>query len=189
MSEDVKFRIDFELNIEDIENKTYAKHIKDISFLEKQIKIFLMGYVKYGVIGKAAQLAGVKRSKIDVWRRNIPKFDKIFGEMEEEYTDILEQEANRRALEKSDSLLQFMLRARRPEKFNPTQMIKADIGDGGVRIVFSESELSPEEKEILTTGKLPERKRYIDADADTDIDTDIDEGTDADMDYEEGEDE
>lgn len=153
-TEDGKPNVTIKLNLkkEDVGDLPLTNGLKDV---ENRMKVFLLGYIRYGVIGTACNLAGVKRRHFNDWRKYVPKFKEIFDEMEEQYTDILEQEANRRALEKSDSLLQFMLRARRPEKFNPTQMIKADLGDSGVRIVFSDSELSESEKKLLMENDIP----------------------------------
>jgi hypothetical protein len=120
-----------------------------VSELEIKTKLFLKAYAKYGVIGKAAEIAGINRGTVKTWRNNIKVFDEAFKEIEETYTDTLELEANRRALEKSDSLLQFLLRARRPDKFNPTQKIDANVETTGIKLVFTEAELNPEEKKIL----------------------------------------
>lgn len=118
--------------------------------LEAKMKLFLISYLKYGVISRACGTAGIKRKVYETWRKRIKKFDEVFREIDEEFTDKLEEEANRRALEKSDSLLQFLLRARRPEKFNPTVNVDASVGGEGIKLIFTNDELSPEEKKLLT---------------------------------------
>lgn len=149
MSDEFKIKLDFTLKEED----AYPNMQGDIATVEARMKVFLKAYMKYGVIGRACQLTGITRNTVKVWRERFEEFKEAFDTIEEEYTDTLELEANRRALEKSDSLLQFLLRARRPEKFNPTQNVQATLGDGGIKIVFSEAELSPEERAMLTGGE------------------------------------
>lgn len=153
MSDELKIRMDFSLE----PKHAYPNMQGSLAQVEAKMKLFLVAYMKYGVIGKAAQVAGIDRNTVRVWRERVEAFDEIYSTIEEEYTDVLELEANRRALEKSDSLLQFLLRARRPEKFNPTQNVQATLGDGGIRLVFSEAELSPEERDILG-GTVDESK-------------------------------
>ena len=131
------------------EDDLYNGGPRDPKKIEQQMKTFLVYYLQFGVEGKAAAKAGNRSRVLGTWCQNVPQFAELYGEIEEDFTDALEIEANTRALDKSDSLLQFLLKARRPEKFNPTQNIKATIGSEGIKLVFSDSELSEEEKEIL----------------------------------------
>lgn len=175
------------------EKDLYNGGPRDPEKIEKQMQAFLLAYLKYGVQGKAAAQAGTRARVIGTWCQNVPKFEELYREIEEDFTDNLEVEANSRALEKSDTLLQFLLKARRPEKFNPTQNIKATIGGEGIKLVFSDSELSPEEKELLLaqtaqttqTKDLPQNQQTfpvglegqwtgVDSDDDTDDETNYD---------------
>lgn len=148
MTEKQNLNLDLDLTEEDLYKGCKYKPDE----LEAKMKLFLMGYLKYGVISRACALAGIKRQTFLVWKKNVDKFREVFEIIDQEYTDKLEEEANRRAMEKSDTLLQFLLRARRPEKFNPTYNVRADIETSGVKLVFSDAELSPEEKKKLEEG-------------------------------------
>ncbi len=63
---------------------------------------------------KAGRMA--KQTAYD-WRQRDEDFAVRWADAVEEGTDALEDEAHRRAMETSDSLLMFLLKARRPDKF------------------------------------------------------------------------
>ena len=65
----------------------------------------------------AAIAAGARRSAMYGWRAEDPLFAEAWDEAIEEGTDKLEDEARRRALNGSDQLIMFMLKARRPAKY------------------------------------------------------------------------
>ena len=57
------------------------------------------------------------RSAVYSWRREDPKFAEAWDAAFESGTDVLEDEARRRALEKSDVLMITLLKARRPQQY------------------------------------------------------------------------
>ena len=85
---------------------------------------FLAAYRESGVVSLAAQAAGVDRTTPYARRKADPDFARMWGEAEEEATDVLVAEARRRALDSSDALLIFLLKSHRPavyrEKFDVT---------------------------------------------------------------------
>ena len=72
-------------------------------------------------ISKACQAAGIGRRTVYEWRGDDKKFAAEWEEAVETGTDVLEDEAIKRAKDGSDVLLIFMLKARRPEKFKDRQ--------------------------------------------------------------------
>lgn len=86
-------------------------------------------------VSAAAASAGTTRATAFRWRKADPEFAKAWADAVEEGTDLLEEEAVRRAVdgvqvpiyykgevcgvvfEKSDRLLEFMLKARRPQVY------------------------------------------------------------------------
>jgi hypothetical protein len=68
----------------------------------------------------AAQAIGISRQSMYVRRRNDPAFATDWDDAVEAGTDCLEDEAVKRAKNSSDTLLIFMLKARRPQKFRDT---------------------------------------------------------------------
>lgn len=102
---------------------------------EKATERFLEAVRQGASITKAADLAGVGRRTAYEWREEDADFAQAWDDALEAWTDELEDEATRRAHEGvatphffkgqvcghaqrfSDSLMIFMLRARRPEKY------------------------------------------------------------------------
>ena len=72
-----------------------------------------------GNISKAAELLGTTRQNIHRWAQSDPAFRELFEHALEYGTDNLEESYYNRALSGSDRATEFLLRARRPEKYNP----------------------------------------------------------------------
>ncbi len=103
--------------------------------LEKRRAAFLKALAETANVSYACKQSGVPRRTAYQWRTDVPKFAGAWDEAVELGTDALEDEAVRRAhagtdkpvfykgavcgaiREYSDTLLIFMLKARRPEKF------------------------------------------------------------------------
>jgi len=68
-------------------------------------------------VTNAAIAAGARRAAMYGWRKEDPVFAGAWDDAIEAGTDKLEDEARRRALNGSDPLLMFMLKARRPAKY------------------------------------------------------------------------
>ena len=72
-------------------------------------------------VAAACRAARISRNAYYDWRKDDPDFLARTDEAIEEGTDRLEDEANRRALRTSDTMLIFLLKSRRPEKYRETQ--------------------------------------------------------------------
>lgn len=99
---------------------------------------FIAALSKSGVIGTACKYARFGRTTAYKWRDEDETFKKLWDEALEDSTDLLEEEARRRAhdgtlkpvyqggecvghiREYSDLLIIFLLKARRPEKYRET---------------------------------------------------------------------
>ena len=79
-------------------------------------------------IGGACAVAGLGRSTYYEWRADDPGFAAEADEAIENGTDFLEDVARQRAAESSDTLLIFLLKARRPEKYRERQETR-HVGD------------------------------------------------------------
>ncbi|GIV18957.1 MAG: hypothetical protein KatS3mg023_1991 [Armatimonadota bacterium] len=79
-------------------------------------------------VSQAARLAGVSRQHAYRCRARSATFAEAWQDAWEQGTDALEDEAVRRALAGSDTLLMFLLKARRPEKFRDNVRIEHDTG-------------------------------------------------------------
>lgn len=78
---------------------------------------FLSALSRTASVTAASQAAGIGRRTAYNWRDADEAFAAAWDDALESGTDALEDEAVRRALDGSDTLLIFMLKARRPEKF------------------------------------------------------------------------
>jgi DNA-binding XRE family transcriptional regulator len=78
---------------------------------------FLKAYEELGTVTHAATAAGVARSTVYQVEKNDPEFAAAFEEAREAAADRLERVAIQRAEETSDTLLIFLLKALRPEKY------------------------------------------------------------------------
>ena len=66
--------------------------------------------------------AGIPRSTAYYWRRKFKTFEREWNEAKEDAVDGLDAEAWKRATEdKSDRLLMFLLKAHKPDVYNPVQ--------------------------------------------------------------------
>jgi len=73
-------------------------------------------------IANAAGAAGAGRGAMYVWRKEDPEFAADWDDAIEVGTDKLEDEARRRAMNGSDAVLMFLLKARRPQQYKDRAM-------------------------------------------------------------------
>jgi hypothetical protein len=85
---------------------------------------FLNALAKSGVILHACKALKVTRSNVYERRDNDTDFAAALARALEDACDALEIVARRRAIKKSDGLLQFLLRAHRPEKFRENHKVE-----------------------------------------------------------------
>lgn len=137
---------------------------KKVSDKKAQLKkeAFLQAYSTCGNISKAARLSKIRRQDHYDWLKNSKTYQKRFDEAEDEAIDMLEEEARRRAIrgvrkpvgwhrgvpggyvkEYSDTLLIFLLKAARPNKFRDNASAES-VGAEPPTIIFQE--LAPGQK-------------------------------------------
>jgi len=159
--------------------------------------VFLSEYANWGTVRHAAKAAGIhERTHYDWLESGDPAYADAWAAAQESFTEHLEREAARRAvdgqavgvyyqgdrvgeeLKKSDNLLMFLLKARRPEVYKDrTELTGANGGPVQVQAVRADAlaRLSGEELAVLlrlnpgTTPKaLPEPDEPIDVAAEPD---------------------
>jgi transposase-like protein len=96
---------------------------------EEKRTLVLRALVAGYSLTKAAEAAGIARSALHRWKDEDPEFQEEILDAIEAGTDRLEDEALRRALDSSDTMLIFTLKARRREKWGDKQQIdhKGDL--------------------------------------------------------------
>lgn len=82
-------------------------------------------------VGTAAAKAGIARSTFYAWRDEDAEFAAEADAAIEYGTDVLEDVAYRRAVMASDTLMIFLLKARRPERYRETTRHEHTGPDGG----------------------------------------------------------
>jgi len=84
---------------------------------EKAFDAFLVALAKGATIAEACKTAGIGRRTVYDQRQRDEAFALRWADAIEEGTEALESEAQRRAMEGSDTLMIFLLKARRPEVY------------------------------------------------------------------------
>lgn len=100
----------------------------------------------------AARAAGGTTKNFKRWRKDDEDFARDWDEAEEAGTDHLEDEAYARAIKKSDPLMMFMLKARRPEKFDRGSKLELS---GGIDVTGAKAKLLNKIARLQAEGKLP----------------------------------
>jgi hypothetical protein len=122
---------------------------------------FLEAYSKLGTITHAAKAAGVPRSSHYEWLQTDPEYRKAYDDAEQQAIEGLEREARRRAIEGteepvfhqgqivggvrkySDTLLIFLLKGARPERYRERVDMTVDIRREAERVA-AEAGLDPD---------------------------------------------
>ena len=84
----------------------------------------LRAYAECGTVAGAARAAGVSRQTFYTWMESDSEFAAALVDCRATLADELEDEAIRRAKKGSDSLLMFLLRAHRPERYREKHVIE-----------------------------------------------------------------
>ena len=93
-------------------------------------RVFVEQLVKGQTITAAAKAAGICRRTAYSWRESDKTFAEAWDDALEIGTEKLETEATRRALEGSDTLLIFLLKARRPKVYRERVSTEVTGPDG-----------------------------------------------------------
>lgn len=86
-------------------------------------RLFLTAFAEHGVVLTAAELAGINRWTHYHWLRTDAVYAEAFEEAERSAITSLEDEARKRAIGGSDTLLIFLLKGLRPERYSDRQRI------------------------------------------------------------------
>jgi hypothetical protein len=89
--------------------------------------VFLAAIRDTGNVRLAAQAAGIDRTTPYVTARRDPAFAAAWQAAEQDAIDILEATARKRALESSDQLLMFLLKAHRPERYRDRLELRLEL--------------------------------------------------------------
>lgn len=118
---------------------------------------FLEAYASCGVVRKAATDTHISTATVSRWLDQDIAFRERFYYLRDGFIGKLECEANHRALNGSDSLLMFMLKANDPETYNPMATIKAqaNAGDAKAQIVIQFNSDILTDEEVALIGKGP----------------------------------
>ena len=99
-------------------------------------KPFLTALRNSANVRAACQAAGVSRQAVYKARQRNAAFEQQYEEAMEDATDVLDAEARRRALSGSDTILQFLLKAHRPEKYRDLVRQEHTGKDGGPMLII-----------------------------------------------------
>jgi hypothetical protein len=89
-----------------------------------RVQKFLDTYAQTGSMTAAAKAAKISLAVHHRRLETDPAYRKAFEGAQEQAVDLLEEEAFRRALEGSDQLLMFLLRAWRPERYQERSTVE-----------------------------------------------------------------
>lgn len=104
---------------------------RDIRTKEEKQIAFLEQLIEHVSVTEACRISNVNRANVYAWLNKDPSFVKLFGEAEKLATKKLEDIAITRAVEYSDTLIQFLLRSRDPKKYNPVEKKEISGPEGG----------------------------------------------------------
>lgn len=104
----------------------------------KRRKIFLDQLAVGASISFAAEAAGGTVSNFRAWKKSDPDFASDWEDAIESGTDFIEDVALERALTKSDPLMQMILKARRPDKYDRGSKLELS---GGISVEGSKAKL------------------------------------------------
>jgi hypothetical protein len=130
---------------------------------------FLVALRNSGNVRAACQAAGISRPQAYGARERVPAFATAWDVALEDACDLLEAMARKRALEASDGLLMFLLRAHRPQVYRDTYRHELTDGAGGplhlrVEVVgdrVSEPAALPAPANALVAVPLPSALREV----------------------------
>jgi len=120
--------------------KAYGK--EDLRVKKAKLECFFRAYAVLGTVRYAAQVVGLNPTAVSKLIKNSKTYQDRFEVAHDEFCEYLEQTAIVRAVSKSDSLLQFLLKAYNPRKFSERLRIQAlekkDEDDAPLTLTFGE---------------------------------------------------
>lgn len=142
--------------------------------LDARKRVWLAAFEEAGTVTKGCKDSGIPRSTVYVWRQHDEAFALAWADIEEATTEAMEREAYRRAVEGvseplvsagklvtntqkfSDTLLIFMLKARRPEKYRDNVKIEhtGSVEQVNTSVILDGS-LAGEARDLLRRAASP----------------------------------
>ena len=124
------------------------KHQLTNTEIVKRMVVYIASYVNFGTVEIADSMVSLSTKVRLDWMDACPAFSKAITESRELIADELESVAIERAKAKSDTLLMFLLKAYRPERFR--DRVDSNVYNHGesVTIQIHESMLSPAERKL-----------------------------------------
>lgn len=119
----------------------------------KARKLFLDQLAVGNSVSFSAHAAGATTSQFKRWREQDENFAADWDEAVEEGTDFIEDIALDRAMKKSDPLMQMMLKARRPDKYDRGSKLELS---GGINVEGSKAKLLNRLARIQAQGEVVE---------------------------------
>ena len=119
---------------------------------------FIEVFAATGNVRLAASAAGVSRDAPYKRAQVSPSFAGAWLQAREDAVDILEAEARRRALSTSDTLLMFLLKSDRPDKYRERVDIRVDLRREAERIaadlgIDADAAIAEAERILAETGR------------------------------------
>lgn len=136
--------------------KPYTRSPNEVADTARKRSDFLKALSTGLSVAGAAKAAKITRQTAYLWRREDEAFAREFDEAIEHGTDLIEDVAFRRAVDRSDTLLMFLLHGRRPGKFQRFQRVEHS-GPGGKPIEVRDVSLLEAARRVaylLQMGKL-----------------------------------
>jgi len=121
-------------------------------FTTKKVQKFFDSLASGNSVTTAARQIGISRRTAYDWRAANDKFRQEWDDAVEQGIDALEEEAVRRALNNSDTMLIFLLKGNRSEKYKEKWQGEL-AGKGGGPIEFSDTERAARLASVLSSIK------------------------------------
>ena len=112
-----------------------AEWLKPYEIRHQKKRALLVSYSQTGNISESAETANVARSMHYDWLANDPAYASAFHRADEIFGDVLEAEARRRALKASDTMLIFLLKGQKREKYGD-KVQNEQSGEQTIRVIY-----------------------------------------------------
>lgn len=119
-------------------------------------KDWLAAYEEHGTVVAACKAVGISRQTAYTHRKDDEAFAAAWDKLENAVTELLEKTAVERALEGSDRLMEFMLKARRPSVYRESVNVKHG-GKVGVAVEVEEGVNEAIDGLLAENDRLTER--------------------------------
>ena len=140
--------------------RTYEK--MPTSTMQRRGVLAIKYFSIYGTLTKACECAHIGRETVKRFCERYPNFKKKWDEAYEIYLDNLEYIADKRAKEGSDSLLKFLLKAGRQEKYGLSYPVNIQMNQSNnnvsvnTELIYSAAKMAVKEIKNEKRIKIPD---------------------------------